>query len=60
MNEIEKLRAENRRLRQALETTRGNVESLRTCMHGQVVTFDRWLAMVDDALKPTDDQPELF
>ena len=60
MNEIEKLRAENQRLRQALETTRGNVESLRACMQGQVVTFDRWLAMVDDVLKPTDDQPELF
>jgi hypothetical protein len=60
MTELEKLRAENQRLRQALETTRGNVDSLRYCMQGQVVTFDRWLAMVDDALKPTDDQPELF
>ena len=60
MNEIEKLKQENQRLRQALETTRGNVESMKACMHGQIVTFDRWLAMVDDALKPKDDHPELF
>lgn len=60
MTELEKLKQENRRLREALITTRGNIDSIRTCMHGQIVTFDRWLAMVDEALKPTDDQPELF
>lgn len=60
MSELEKLKKENHRLREALITTRGNVDSLRTCMHGQVLTFDRWLAVVDAALKPDDDQPELF
>lgn len=60
MTELEKLKQENRRLREALITTRGNIDSLRTCMHGQIVTFDKWLFMVDEALKPTDDQPELF
>lgn len=60
MNELEKLRAENERLRSVLKTTQQNIISIKTCVGVGIVTYDKWLEVVNDALNPPDEHPKLF
>lgn len=60
MTELEKLRDENERLRAALKTTQQNIISIKTCVGEGVVTYNKWLEVVNNALGSADDQPELF
>lgn len=60
MSELEKLRAENQRLRAILKTTQQNIISIKACVGESVITYDKWLSVINDALTPPDDHPELF
>ena len=54
MNELEKLRAENERLRAVLKTTQQNIISIKACVGESVITYDKWLGLLADSWNDID------